>query len=160
MRQPFSSLGMNTGKRDPAGRPIRIACSVCHHDMVQPKRDNEHVKQLEQFHQGIVLEHGRHSNCVACHNPPDFSAFRLASGKVIEYGNVVELCAQCHGGQWEDYQNGAHGGMTGYWDLSRGERDRNHCLDCHNPHHPAAGQVQPAPRPRYRFLGEQGGPHE
>jgi len=149
--QPYATLGMNTDKRDPAGRPVRIACSVCHHDAVKPNQANGDKKQLADFHQGVRLDHGTHSSCLTCHAPPRYDRFRLANGKTVAYGNVVELCAQCHSAQWRDYQQGAHGGMTGYWDEERGARDRNHCLDCHNPHSPAAKQMRPARRPNVRF---------
>ena len=62
----------------------------------------------------------------------------------------MRLCAQCHGPQFRDYGKGAHGGMEGHWDLSRGGRTRNHCVDCHDPHVPAIRQVQPAGRARDR----------
>jgi nitrate reductase cytochrome c-type subunit len=53
------------------------------------------------------------------------------------------LCAQCHGPQARDFQHGAHGGMTGYWDLSKGPRRRNSCIDCHDPHAPKYPAVMP-----------------
>ncbi|MBI5610873.1 MAG: hypothetical protein HY902_18485 [Deltaproteobacteria bacterium] len=77
--------------------------------------------------------------------------------------SVIELCSQCHGPQARDYQHGAHGGMTGYWDLRRGDRFRNVCVDCHNPHVPAYPQFAPVQRPRDRFLdapATAGGHHE
>ena len=151
---------MNTGQRDPAGRPVRIACGVCHFDAVVPDEDNAERTQLEDFHRGVVLEHGKHSSCVACHNAPRYEDFRLASGKTITYGNVVELCGQCHSAQWRDYQHGAHGGMTGYWDTQSGARDRNHCIDCHNPHTPGAAKMQPAPRANVRFQTPAEGGHD
>jgi hypothetical protein len=46
-----------------------------------------------------------------------------------------------------------HGGMRGHWDLSRGPRERNHCVACHDPHAPAFGQFEPVPGPRDRFTG-------
>ena len=65
---------------------------------------------------------------------------------------ALELCAQCHGLQWTDFQHGAHGGMRGAWDLNAGPRERNHCVDCHDPHRPAFGQYRPMPPPRDRFV--------
>ena len=59
----------------------------------------------------------------------------------------MTLCAQCHGPQFRDYQHGAHGGMTGYWDLTKGGRMRNNCIDCHDPHAPKYPTVTPGPRP-------------
>jgi hypothetical protein len=74
----------------------------------------------------------------------------------VEFADVMKLCAQCHGPQFRDYQHGAHGGMNGYWDLSRGGRSRNNCIDCHDPHAPAYVGAIPAPRPRDRFLTPAG----
>ncbi|MBW2528651.1 MAG: hypothetical protein JRI23_31040 [Deltaproteobacteria bacterium] len=158
--QPYAVLGMNTGARDPAGRPVRIPCGVCHADMVEPDAAHAERTALDGFHQGVELAHGDHSSCVACHNPPGYVDFRLASGKVVTYGNVVELCGQCHSEQWRDYRHGAHGGMTGYWDRQRGARDRNHCIDCHDPHVPAAAPMHPAPRAKVRFQRSPEGGHE
>ena len=64
---------------------------------------------------------------------------------------AMQLCAQCHGPQTRDYRRGSHGGMQGYWDLSRGDRVRNHCVDCHDPHAPAFPRFTPLPPPRDRF---------
>ncbi len=56
---------------------------------------------------------------------------------------ALELCSQCHGPQRTSYDHNAHGGLNGYWDLSRGPRIKNHCVDCHDPHLPAIQQVVP-----------------
>jgi len=151
MHQPYSSLGMNTDQRDINGRPVRIACTVCHGQMAA-KSPAQRALGPANFHQGVKIFHAGQA-CEACHNPPRYDTFRLAHGQAVEYGNVVQLCAQCHGRQWRDYRHGAHGGMTGYWDETAGPRDRNHCLDCHNPHQPTLPRMMPAPRPNYRFLG-------
>ena len=81
----------------------------------------------------------------------------LAAALSLAYGlfpaDALRLCAQCHGPQYRDYRHGAHGGMRGHWDLSRGPRERNHCVACHDPHAPAFGQFEPVPGPRDRFTG-------
>ncbi len=155
--QPYTQLGMNTDKRDPQGRTVRVACAVCHHAL-EPKPENARARKLEGFHEGVVVEHAE-LGCQSCHQGPSYEGFHLVSGEVVEYGNVVELCAQCHGQQWRDYQHGAHGGMTGHWDLGAGPRQRNHCIDCHAPHSPKLRQQWPAPMPNYRFLGPEEGEH-
>jgi hypothetical protein len=81
---------------------------------------------------------------------------RLADGRSLPYSDVMSLCAQCHGPQFRDYQHGAHGGMTGYWDLSKGGRTRNSCIDCHDPHAPKYPTVTPARGPNDRFLSGDG----
>jgi formate-dependent nitrite reductase cytochrome c552 subunit len=59
----------------------------------------------------------------------------------------MQLCAQCHGPQYRDYRHGAHGGMAGHWDLAKGGRVRNNCIDCHDPHSPKYPTVRPAGGP-------------
>lgn len=76
----------------------------------------------------------------------------LADGKPLELSQSMELCAQCHGVQYRDYKKGSHGGMTGYWDLKRGPRERNHCTDCHAAHQPAYESVRPVHPPKDRYL--------
>ena len=79
-------------------------------------------------------------------------ATTFAGGRMVHAG-ISSGCAQCHGPQYRDYRHGAHGGMRGHWDLSRGPRERNHCVACHDPHAPAFGQFEPVPGPRDRFTG-------
>lgn len=81
----------------------------------------------------------------------------LATGEQVPMLQAIRLCAQCHGTQWRDYQRGAHGGMFGYWDLSRGSRTRNHCVDCHDPHTPKFVGGRPVLPPRDRFLAAPAG---
>ena len=150
VHQPYRELGMNSGAVDQEGKPIRIPCRTCH-DWIVPSEAYLMATQLKAFHQGVKLVHGD-LTCRACHHPPDFQRFHLATTRIVSYEEVMDLCAQCHGRQRNDYDHGAHGGMTGYWDLNAGPRSRNHCLDCHNAHKPAIPQMLPAPRPRYRFL--------
>jgi formate-dependent nitrite reductase cytochrome c552 subunit len=106
---------------------------------------------MVQFHQGMPLVHGNLA-CYACHNPNDNDTLRLADETVVEYAEVMALCAQCHGSQAKNYARGFHGGMTGFWDLNRGGRVRNNCIDCHDPHVPEFPKMQPTFKPRDRFL--------
>jgi hypothetical protein len=113
--------------------------------------ENRSPSDLKQFHQNMPLAHGQLA-CYACHNADDSDTLRLADGSVVEYADVMSLCAQCHGTQAKSYAHGSHGGMTGYWDLSRGGRVRNNCIDCHDPHVPQFPEMQPTFKPRDRFL--------
>ncbi len=146
---------------DALGRPVTVACSTCH-TIREPNIENRSTIDLDEFHQGLSVLHGELA-CLACHNPGDYDTLRLADGRAIEFSNVMTLCAQCHGPQWTDYQRGAHGGMSGHWDLTRGGRVRNNCIDCHDPHAPAFPMMQPTFKPRDRFLApahsREGGGH-
>jgi len=64
---------------------------------------------------------------------------------------VMTLCSQCHGPQRRDYNMGLHGGMNGYWDLTKGGRTRNTCINCHDPHAPAFPLVMPVLPPKDRI---------
>lgn len=157
IRTPHGPPVVTTGTYDEHGRPVTIACATCH--ATKPANaDRQLGTPLVLFHQGLVGKHGNLS-CVSCHNPADgYASLRLADGKTVPYTDVMTLCAQCHGPQYRDYQHGAHGGMTGHWDLTKGGRTRNNCVDCHNPHTPKYPTVSPAAGPHDRFL--TGGGHE
>lgn len=157
IRRPAGPPTIATGLVDERGTPIRIACATCH--ATKPTNPDARVgAALRQFHQTLVGNHGN-LTCVSCHNPADgHGSLRLADSRSVPFTEVMTLCAQCHGTQYRDYQHGAHGGMTGYWDLTRGGRSRNNCVDCHDPHAPKYPTVTPAPGPNDRFLN--GGGHE
>ncbi len=147
---PEKLTSIETEARDPLGRPVRIACATCH-SARGPAVLPRDARDLRAFHQGLEVSHGQ-LGCDSCHLPPDGQppALHLANGARVPMVEAMSLCAQCHGPQHRDYQNGAHGGMSGSWDLSRGSRLRNHCVDCHDPHVPKIPLVTPAPRARDR----------
>ena len=130
-----------------------VRCETCH--ALRPGVTlPESMLELDQFHQGLELQHGA-LRCAACHTDKASTTLHLADGRPLRPGQALELCRQCHGPQYRDYEHGAHGGMTGHWDLTRGPRLRNHCVDCHDPHAPQIRQVIPAAPPRDRFFGER-----
>lgn len=149
---PQRDLGFRTGKFDRDGHPVIVGCVTCHR-LIGANKDNTLAEQLSRFHVGAKVTHGN-LTCRSCHNPPRYDEFKLVTGRTVPYAEVMELCGQCHSRQRADYEHGAHGGMAGYWDLTRGPRQRNHCIHCHRPHDPRFRQVRPAPRPRYRGLEE------
>ena len=150
IRKPAGPPMVATGLKDHNGMPAMATCVSCHATRAA-EPENSATDDLDEFHQGLTVKHGSLS-CVSCHNADDYGTLRLADGKKVEFTDVMTLCAQCHGPQFRDYQHGSHGGMTGYWDLTRGPRQRNNCVDCHDPHAPAYVGVHPAPPPRDRFL--------
>jgi hypothetical protein len=141
---------VDTGLRDATGAAITASCTTCHATRA-PDPSNRSGADLDQFHQGLVFAHGTLA-CLSCHNGADYDALRLASGARVPYEDLMELCAQCHAAQARGYAQGTHGGMRGYWDLTRGPRFRNTCTDCHDPHAPAFPRMQPTFKPIDRFL--------
>jgi hypothetical protein len=138
-----------TGTFDPRGNPVSVSCSSCHSTR-EPNREIRAAEQLAEFHQGLRFAHGGLS-CLSCHNADNYETLRLADGAAVEYSNARMLCTQCHTRQGQDFERGLHGGMKGFWDLTRGPRQRNSCLDCHDAHHPAFPEVLPVFPPRDRF---------
>jgi hypothetical protein len=138
-----------TGVSDHAGRPATIACSTCH-AVRTPNPANRSAADLDQFHQGLQIQHGMNS-CLSCHDAGNYDNLKLADGRKVAFEDSIELCSQCHGPQRRDYERGVHGGMNGYWDLTRGGRVRNTCIDCHDAHVPKYQGAIPMPAPRDRF---------
>ncbi|HVR35230.1 MAG TPA: hypothetical protein VMS21_05195 [Methylomirabilota bacterium] len=149
IRRPEGPPQVATGLTNRHGEAITVSCSSCH-TTTTPNRDIHSGEQLEKFHQGLHYAHGSLS-CLSCHNENNYDTLRLANGNAVEYADVMTLCGQCHGPQLRDYRRGLHGGMTGFWDLSRGPRTRNNCIHCHDPHAPKFPLVQPVFPPRDRL---------
>jgi hypothetical protein len=135
------------------GKEAGVRCETCH--ALRPAAAlPASMLELDQFHQGLELRHGS-LGCASCHTQGASTTLHLADGERLQPGRALELCRQCHGPQYRDYQHGAHGGLAGYWDLSRGPQTKNHCVDCHDPHAPQIRQVLPSAPPRDRFFGER-----
>lgn len=154
IRRPTGPPTIKLTESDPQGRFGSVACSTCHSFRV-PDFANRTPGDLHQFHQNIPMAHGTLA-CYSCHNPEDTDTLRLADTTVVEYPDVMTLCAQCHASEAKAYVHGAHGGMNGYWDLTRGPRTRNNCIDCHDPHVPKFPSMQPTFKPHDRFLTTSG----
>jgi hypothetical protein len=153
VNRPQSSPRVDLGVLDGDGQPASAACATCHATRI-PNLANRSAADFDEFHQGLAFSHGK-LTCLACHNGQDYDALKLADGTSVEFPDVMTLCGQCHGPQTRDYLHGSHGGMNGFWDLSRGPRTRNNCVDCHDPHAPQFPKMTPTFKPRDRFLTPQ-----
>lgn len=158
IRKPSGPPRVLTGLNDPHGVPITVACSTCHASR-EANFENKTAADLDEFHGSLAFAHGNIS-CLSCHNSDDYDALKLADGSRVEFTDVMTLCAQCHGPQMRDYEHGVHGGFNGYWDLARGPREKNNCVDCHNPHSPRFPRMQPTFKPRDRFLEKGKSDHQ
>jgi len=151
---PARLKGLYTGEKDALGRPVQVACVTCHGVAEEAPELAADASQLDRVggpHEGLEFDHGD-LGCASCHDAARPERLHLADGRPVPTTDAMQLCAQCHGPQKRDYDHGAHGGMNGYWDLSAGPRDRNHCLDCHDTHRPAYPRYLPVFPPRDRFL--------
>jgi hypothetical protein len=144
---PARLEGLHAGS-DALGRPLRVGCATCH-SLRRTAALPTSTAELDEFHQGLTFRHGPLA-CGACHLVGDQTQLHTADGAPVAMRDAITLCRQCHGPQARDYDHGAHGGMTGSWDLSAGARTRNHCVDCHDPHVPAFQPTRPVLLPRDR----------
>lgn len=159
IHRPGTLGALDTMLRDVNGAPVGIACATCHGPTAERSiAEGDPDAPPAGVHDDVRVAHGDLA-CDACHAPDDRTRLRLADGRKLAFADAMDLCAQCHGVQARDYRNGSHGGMEGYWDLRRGPRTRNHCVDCHAPHAPAYGGVQPVLPPRDRYLLPAEGGH-
>lgn len=149
-------------EKDGLERGIRVACSTCHGIRDAGAGFPAAASDLKEFHAGLTVQHGTLS-CVSCHanRTGGTPMLHLSDGTELGTADTLRLCAQCHGPKYQDYLHGSHGGMNGYWDLSRGSRLRNHCVDCHDPHVPKFQPSRPVLPPKDRSGAPMGGgdPH-
>ena len=148
IHRPQTVGALDTPLRDVHGTSVGISCTTCHGSQAQSALLKADAPK--DFHDGLKVDHGGIA-CASCHDQ-DRSLLHLADGSKLEFDQSLQLCAQCHGVQYRDYSRGAHGGMNGYWDLRRGGRERNTCVDCHSPHNPAYERMWPVHPPKDRFL--------
>ena len=154
IRRPSGPPRLLTGTINADGNAVTASCSTCHATR-PPNTATKTSADLNEFHKGLRVSHGSVS-CLACHNSNDYDALKLADGTRVEFSNVMTLCAQCHGPQMKYYKHGAHGGMNGYWDKSRGPQRKLNCVDCHHPHAPQFPKMRPTFKPKDRFLNAHG----
>ena len=148
IRRPDGPPRLATGLTNFQGQPVFASCSACH-TTTSPNLDTRRTEDLDQFHQGLKYNHGN-LTCLSCHNSSNYDTLRLADTRSVAFVDNMTLCSQCHGPQRRDYDRGLHGGMNGHWDLTRGGRTRNTCINCHDPHAPAIPLVMPVLPPRDR----------
>lgn len=150
VHEPPSLSGVDVGQRDHQGRPAPVECATCHSLRAGAPLPAT-AEGLEAVHAGLAFDHGELS-CASCHDADRPEALHLADGRPLDMADAMDLCGQCHGPQARDWQHGSHGGVRGHWDRRRGPAERNHCVDCHDPHRPAFPTYLPLPPPRDRFL--------
>ncbi len=126
IHEPPSLTGLEIGATDHQGRPVQLECATCH-----SLRDGEELPEnpggLDAVHGGLVFDHGALS-CASCHDAAHAAQLHLADGRPLEMVEAMTLCPA----------------------------ERNHCVDCHDPHSHAFPTYLPAAPPRDRFLHSAG----
>lgn len=141
-------------------------CYGCHEQKNPPtlRFDENHKLIVPDEHKNIVMGHGSHDRnnlCFNCHNEQNLLTLQVRDGREVKFDNIPQLCGSCHGPTYRDWEAGAHGRTSGYWDRSQGEIQRLACANCHNPHAPRIPTREPAPAPHtLRGSGETPHPHD
>jgi len=128
-------------------------CSDCH-TLFENKRDQN--RPLTQ-HTHVHLNHGNNDACLNCHDNDNREKLTLRGGGTVGFDQAEQLCAQCHGPIYRDWQKGAHGKTIGYWNTDLGEQIKLKCSECHDPHSPAYEPMPPLPGPHTLRMGKQHG---
>lgn len=127
-------------------------CYVCHEKNKPPplRFDANQNLIVPEEHKDIVMGHGRHNRnnlCYNCHNETNLEVFQTRDGRELKLWDSPPLCGSCHGPTYRDWEAGAHGRTSGYWNRQLGPIERKPCVSCHNPHAPAFPPRHPAPGP-------------
>ena len=127
-------------------------CYGCHEKGKPPpiRYDANHKIIVPKEHSDVVMGHGSHDRnnlCYNCHNEQNLLTLQVRDGHEVGFDNIPQLCGSCHGPNLRDWEAGAHGRTSGYWNHSLGAADRLSCANCHNPHAPRIPTRESAPAP-------------
>ncbi len=119
-------------------------CMDCHED----EETNLEIRELEEEHDELTLEHGGERFwCLTCHQPDNRDYLRSLKNNAIDFDQSYRLCGQCHFQRQKDWFFGAHDKRMGNW---LGERILYLCTECHDPHSPSIKPIKPNPPPKVR----------
>ncbi len=119
-------------------------CMDCHED----EETNLEIRELEEEHDELTLEHGGERFwCLTCHQSDNRDYLRSLKNNAIDFDQSYRLCGQCHFQRQKDWFFGAHGKRAGNW---MGERKLYLCTECHDPHSPSIKPIKPNPPPKVR----------
>jgi len=127
-------------------------CYVCHEKDKPPTLtfDEKHNLVVPSEHSDIVMGHGRNNRnnlCFNCHDEANLELFQTRDGRELKFADSTELCGSCHGPTYRDWEAGAHGRTSGYWNRAMGSFTKQDCVSCHDPHSPKFPGRKPGPPP-------------
>ena len=127
-------------------------CYACHERNKAPtlRFDDQHNLLIPKEHSDIVMGHGTHNRnnlCFNCHDETNLELLQTRDGRQLKLSESTALCGSCHGPTYRDWEGGAHGRTSGYWNREGGPITRVNCVSCHNPHKPKFPSREPAPAP-------------
>jgi hypothetical protein len=127
-------------------------CYGCHERGDPPKLtfDEDQNLLIPAIHSNIIMAHGRHNRnnlCFNCHEEDNLEFLQTRDGRELKLADSTALCGSCHGPTYRDWEAGAHGRSSGYWNRDMGPFERKECVACHDPHSPGFPPQQTAPGP-------------
>ncbi len=143
-----------TAMADPAHilvEGLAQSCNGCH----QIFKPTQTPGATLNYHSEIRLSHGLNDRCVNCHDAANLERLTLRDGATIPFAETPQLCAQCHGTVYRDWQRGTHGKTLGSWMTGSEAQRRLSCNECHDPHAPKYEPYVPLPGPNTLRMGEQ-----
>ncbi len=132
---------------------ISQTCNGCHQIFASASA----AGAPRNYHGDLHLSHGMNNRCVNCHDPNDREKLTLRDGTTVSFAQTPQLCAQCHGTVYRDWQRGTHGKTLGSWVTQSEAQRRLNCNECHNPHSPRYEPYAPLPGPNTLRMGAQHG---
>ena len=148
-----STVRVSYGELVAAGEDLSdFDCYGCHEKGKPPtiRFDDKHNLIIPEEHKNIVMGHGRNKRndiCTNCHDENNLELLQTRDGRELKFTDSSQLCGSCHGPTFRDWEAGAHGRKSGYWNPAMGAFTRKDCVSCHNPHAPKFPGRQPAPPP-------------
>lgn len=108
-----------------------VPCDDCHDGVEVIPEVLEMMEDMEDMHDMEVRHGNADLQCNNCHMLEKGGSLHTLSGKAVDLDRSYLVCAQCHSGEYRDWQHGAHGKREKRW---RGGREVLNCTECHNPH--------------------------
>ena len=122
-------------------------CTKCH-EKLKPFG----IKETgEKTHKNLTFQHMEEiRECTFCHSIIDPDRLHLLNGERITYDQVPDLCGQCHGERFNEWNMGLHGEESGTWN---GPRSSLSCTECHRAHSPRFPKLEAKRAPNFPRLG-------
>ncbi len=116
--------------------PVALAaCSVCHPRIYEELRGSVHGRNVFQKKQADG------PLCLDCHGPAHYVEPMAAEGSLVNYANIVKMCARCHKDRGLTEKYGVSEDVVEMYGVSfhgkkykLGHKEVPVCSDCHGAH--------------------------
>ncbi len=125
-------------------------CLKCHQNFSKAKILNLTLP-LKKEHQSLSFKHMKNEkSCLLCHSDNSPNELNMLDGKKISMSESPQLCGQCHGPIYFDWQEGIHGKLFG---KGTDQKRKFICAECHDPHNPKFKKMKAEAPPTRPKLG-------